>query len=352
MIRECTEKLISKVSLTENEVENILGEIVSGAATPAQIGAFLVALKLKPETSAEIAFFAKAMRKLCIKISPKTSGCLLDTAGTGGDRAKTFNVSTAAALLLAAGGLTVAKHGNRAVGSKSGSADVLEALGVKIDADPSTVQECVERAGIGFLFAPVFHPALKSVAQIRRELGLRTIFNLLGPLTNPAGAQRQLLGVAEPYMVQLISQALHKLGTERAYVVHGSEGLDEVSIVGSTQVAVVQNGRIEEILITPEQMGLRPAEPQELFTGSVKESALTVYRIVSGRTNQSDPKTRLVLANAGVGFVVGGLASSVKEGVAYALHVLDSGSAVNVLRSLVTLSGGNVSKLEEFEKNA
>lgn len=344
-------KVIEGCNLSPEEAESVLLEVLDGSATEAQVGALLVALKLKGETYEELAGFARGLIKKALRVN--LDGVrLMDTAGTGGDRFKTFNVSTAAAFVLAAGGLRVAKHGNRSVSSTSGSADLMEAFGVKLEVDPQTVVACVEGAGIGFMYAPAFHPALKRVAGIRRELGFRTIFNMLGPLVNPAGVKRQLLGVAEPFMVDVMAKALNELGTEFACVVHGTEGMDEVSINAPTIMALVDSGVVKHTQLTPRELGLEPAEPSQLTCRDVRDSALTVYRILSGRSGLGDPKARLVAANAAVGFMVGGVVSSASEGVQLALSTIESGRAADKLHKLVRLSGGDPSRLEAIERVA
>ncbi|PSN87319.1 anthranilate phosphoribosyltransferase [Candidatus Marsarchaeota G2 archaeon OSP_D] len=348
-VRGALIKAMEGCNLSPQEAESVLLEVLDGSATDAQIGALLVALKLKGETYEELAGFARGLMKKALRVN-LSGGRLMDTAGTGGDRFKTFNVSTAAAFVLAAGGLRVAKHGNRSVSSTSGSADLMEAFGVRLEVDPQTVAACVEGAGIGFMYAPTFHPALKRVAGIRRELGFRTIFNMLGPLVNPAGVKRQLLGVAEPFMVDVMAKALNELGVEFACVVHGTEGMDEVSINSPTIMALVDSGAVKHVTLTPRELGLESAEPSQLTCRDVRDSALTVYRILSGRSGLGDPKTRLVAANAAVGFMVGGVVDSVSEGVQLALSTIESGRAADRLRELVRLSGGDPSKLEAIER--
>ncbi|MEM0120397.1 MAG: anthranilate phosphoribosyltransferase [Thermoprotei archaeon] len=344
-------KLIEGGHLTANEAESVLLEVLDGSATDAQIGALLAALRLKGETYEEIAGFARGLMKRAVKVN-LNGDRLVDTAGTGGDRLKTFNVSTAAALVLASGGLRVAKHGNRSVSSASGSADLMEAFGVKLEVDPATVAICIDGAGIGFMYAPAFHPALRRVAGVRKELGFRSIFNMLGPLVNPARVKRQLLGVAEPSMLDTVARALKELGAECAYVVHGADGMDEVSINAPTLVASLRDGVIERGTLTPKALGLEPAEPSKLTCRDVHDSALTVYRILSGRSGLDDPKVRFVAANAAVGFMAGGVVNSVGEGVELAVATIDSGRAADTLGTLVRLSGGDPSKLEVFERIA
>jgi anthranilate phosphoribosyltransferase len=351
VIRDAVIRVVEGQSLSAEEAQSVLAEILDGTATDAQIGGLLVGLKVRGETHEEITGFAKTLRQRAIKVTVGQDG-LVDTAGTGGDKTKTFNVSTAAALVLAAGGLRVAKHGNRSVSSRSGSADLMEAFGVRLEVDPQTVARCIEHAGIGFMYAPAFHPTLKRVAPIRRELGARTIFNMLGPLINPAGVRRQLLGVAEPTMVEVMARALSDLGTDYGCVVHGLEGMDEVSVCSPTLMAIVQDHTISHVTLTPKELGVEGVNPSQLVCQGVDDSALTVYRIVSGMTGAGDPKTMLVAANAAVGFMVGGTAQTVSEGLELALRTLESGGAADRLRHLVTLSGGDASKLERIERLA
>jgi len=352
LIKEALSKLIEKQDLSEQEVEACALEIAKGEATPAQVGAFLTALKLKGEGEKEVAAFARVMRSLCIRVDLGDPEKLVDTAGTGGDSLKTFNVSTASALVLAASGVRVAKHGNRAVSGKSGSADLLEAFGVKIELDQAGVKRCFENAGIAFLFAPLFHPAMRNVANIRRELGFRTVFNLLGPLTNPAGAKRQLLGVATLPALSLVSKALSTLDTKKAYVVHGLDGLDEVSVSAPTVVNIVEDDSLSEKVVTPELLGLKRFENRLLACSSVEESAKKVYGVLSGRLKRDSASVAFVAANAGVGFVVADRAKDEKEGVEIALETIASGKAVETLRRLIVASGGSTQKLEELEKVA
>lgn len=351
MIRECIEKLSMGENLSAAEIEAVMEEMVNGGATPSQIGAFLIALKIKRETPAELAAFASFMRKKAVKLPLAPDG-VFDTAGTGGDRFKTFNVSTAAALTLAAGGIRVAKHGNRAVSSSSGSADLLELMGVKIDVSPDVVARCIIESGIGFVYAPAFHPAMKAIAPVRRELGVRTVFNLLGPLTNPLQVKRQLVGVAERYMVPLFTEALTRLGSEFSYVVHGLDGVDEVSLCAPTVVGVVDSEGTRTFTLNPEDLGTHPVQPSVLRAGTPRESALTVYRVLSGRLTRDDPRLMFVAANTGLAIHAAGRSSTIAEGVNMAAELLCSGKPATVLRTLVHASGGDPGRLEEIEKLA
>ncbi len=352
MIREALVTVLAGHELSQEQVNAVMEEIVSGSATPAQIGGLLIALKAKPETGTEIASFSRSMRKYSLQIRVGLPGPIVDTAGTGGDGTGTFNVSTTSAILLSAGGLRVAKHGNRAVSSKSGSADLLEALGVNIFASPEVVERCIISAGFGFLYAPVFHPAMKSVGMIRRELGTKTIFNLLGPLTNPAGATHQLLGVADERALGTVSAALRELGTKKSYVIFGMEGMDEVSVCGPTLAVKIEENSFTRLRLQPEDFGLNRIPIGQLKQGIFSGNALSVYRILSGRCRLDEPMVSLALANTGLGFELGGLAASISEGVEVARSVISSGRSVETLQKVVESSEGNKQKLEELEKHA
>jgi anthranilate phosphoribosyltransferase len=302
--------------------------ILNGSASSAQIAAFVVALRMKGESSTEIAAAAASLRKQCELIQPKVAGPLLDTCGTGGDGLHTFNISTAAAIVAAGCGVAVAKHGNRAVSSKSGSADVLEALGVRIDLDAEAVKNCIEDVGIGFLFAPSHHAAMRHAAPVRRELGLRTIFNLLGPLVNPASATHQVVGVFDGGRVEQLAEALGVLGLEAAWVVHGEGGLDEVSPSGVTLVASLEDGLVRTFQLTPDDFGLEPVPLEALRGGDAEENATIITRVLDGETGP--PRTAVVL-NAAAGLCVTGRAKDPKEAAAQASQAIDNGSAARML---------------------
>jgi len=306
---------------------------MSGEATPAQFGAFVTALRLKGETVDEIAGMARVMRQKALRVT--VAGPLLDTCGTGGDHQGTFNVSTAAAFVCAGAGLRVAKHGNRAMTSRCGSADVLEALGARIDLTPQQVAECLERTGIGFMFAPAFHPAMKFAAGPRREIGVRTVFNILGPLTNPAGATAQVLGVAEPALAEKMAQVLGRLGCEHALVVHGEDGFDEVSVSAPTQVFELAGGELRCYRVEPSELGLAPAAAQDVRGGSPEENAAALRRVLSGERGALRDFT---LLNAAAGLVAGDRATSVSEGIALAAEGIDSGAAREALERFVSVS--------------
>ena len=324
------------MSLTHREAASAMTEIMDGEATPAQFGAFVAALGMKGETAEEIAAMGTVMRERALRVEV-SSGPLVDTCGTGGDGLNTFNVSTAAAFVIAGAGARVAKHGNRAATSQSGSADVLEALGVKIELSPTAVATCIEGCGIGFMFAPAFHPAMKFAAPLRREIGIPTVFNVLGPLTNPAGARRQVLGVARPELVDLMADALARMGTEHALVVHGLEGLDEISIAGPSRVADVRDGVATVDEVAPEDFGLSRAALSEVAGGTAAENAEMVRSVLAG---DPGPRTDIVLLNAAAGMVVAGLADDIGTGIQTAREAIASGRAAAGLDRLVAVSNG------------
>ena len=333
MIKEAISKLIDGHSLTMEEAAAVMEEIMQGEATPAQFGAFVTALRIKGETVAEIVGLAKTMRARAVPVMVNTP--VVDTCGTGGDGALTFNISTATAFVAAGAGLTVAKHGNRAMSSQCGSADVLESLGIKIDLNAGQVQRCLEEVGIGFMFAPVFHPAMKYAATPRREIGIRTVFNILGPLTNPAGARAQVLGVAEEALVEKMASALQGLGCEHALVVHGEDGLDEITITGKTLIAELKNGIIKKYTVTPEDLGLPASELASLQGGTADENAKVLLQIISGATG---PKADAVIANAAGVLVVGEKAETLQQGVKLAEEIIATGKALEKLEHLIKFS--------------
>ena len=322
---------IQKVSAGENltlqEAEKAITEIFT-QATDAQIAGLLMALKMKGETADEIAGFACGMKKAARNIFPDVKGTLVDVVGTGADRHKTINVSTAAAIIASAAGVNVAKHGNRAITSLSGSADVLEQLGIKIDKDPESVKESIEKIGIGFMLAPVFHPAMKRVAGIRKEMGVRTVFNILGPLTNPASADAQLIGVYDPNLCETFAQVLRKMGAKRAMIVHG-DGMDEISNISETQVAELKDGRIKTYTISPEDLGIKRAKAIDIVGGTPAENAKDIIYIFKG---EKGPKRDLVVINAAAALYVAGAADSLKEAIPMVEEVIDSGQAMEKLR--------------------
>ena len=335
-IREAIARLIEGKSLSEDEADSVMTAIMAGEATPSQIAGFLVALRMKGETGPEVAGCARAMRRSALPVEVTVDRPLLDTCGTGGDRSYTMNISTAAAIVAAAAGVPVAKHGNRSVSSKSGSADVLEALGVPLALTPPQAARCLQEAGITFLFAPAFHPAMRHAQATRRELEIRTIFNLLGPLCNPAGARRQVVGVYDAGAVDLVADALKRLGTERALVVHGRDGLDELSIAAPTLAAWVEPHSIRRFEVHPESVGLRPAPVEAIRGGSARENAQALRAVLSGEDR--GPRRDVTLLNAGAALWVAGEAESLQEGIEQAAELIDSGRAMAKLEQLVAVS--------------
>jgi anthranilate phosphoribosyltransferase len=334
MFRELIEKLQQQRDLTVDEAAGAMEAIMDGRAQPAQIAGFLVALAMKGERPDEIVGLARTMRARATKLS-RSFAPVFDTCGTGGDGADTFNVSTVAALVVAACGVRVAKHGNRGASSRCGSADLLEALGVHISAAPAAVERCLDEAGIGFLFAQVFHPSMKHAGPTRKELGIRTAFNLLGPLTNPAGASRQLVGVPRPELTELVARSLAQPGSERAWVVHGADGLDEISTTGYTKVSECRNGRVNTFYLHPADVGLPKSTPQSLKGGDPAENAAIANSVLAGKTGGARD---VVLLNAGASLLVAGRAATIREGIALAADAIDSGRAAAVLERMVALS--------------
>ncbi len=322
MIKEAINMLIGGIALSEEEMSGCMMEIMEGRATDAQIGAFLTALRLKGETVDEITGAARIMREKAATI--KAPEGTLDTCGTGGDMAGTINISTTAALVASAAGVPVAKHGNRSVSSQSGSADVLEALGVKIDLAPEQVEKCLFETGFGFLFAPLFHPAMKYAIGPRKEIGVRTIFNILGPITNPAGAKRQLLGVFSGHLTETLCRVLANLGAEDVMVVHGEDGLDEITITNGTRVSRFTNGKLENSIISPEDFDLKRGKLNDI-TGADKETnAKITLSILEG---EKGPKRDIVLMNSAAALVVAGKTEDLKEAFSMAAEAVDSGGA-------------------------
>jgi anthranilate phosphoribosyltransferase len=333
-IQDGLARILDGYDLSREDARTVMGEIMSGRATPAQIGGFLIALRLKGETPDEIAGCAEAMREHVLPVRPNRED-LVDTAGTGGDGSGTFNISTAAALLAAAAGAGVAKHGNRAVSSSSGSADVLEALGFDLEQSAERIERSIDELGFGFLFAPSHHPAMRHAAPVRRELAARTVFNVLGPLTNPAGARAQVVGVYAPELVPTIAEVLAQLGSRRAFVVHGAGGVDELSPVGPNLVCEVADGKVSRREIDPFDFGVPRCKPGELAGGSPEENAATINSIFAGAKGA---KREAVLLNAGGAIAAGGHAEDLAEGYAIAASALDSGAAAERLAALVAFS--------------
>ena len=348
MIKEAIAKVVKGIDLTEIEMEKAMDEVMTGTATPAQIGAFVTALRLKGETVDEIAGAAKSMRARAVKICLNNhlvnvdrdeinveDETILDTCGTGGDTTNTFNVSTASAFVAAGAGVNVAKHGNRAVSSRCGSADVIENLGVKLDLTSSDVERCIKEIGIGFLYAPLFHGAMKYAAGPRQEIGIRTIFNLLGPLTNPAGASVQVIGVYDPALTEKVAYVLKRLGSKETFVVCGEGTLDEISICGPTRISHLKNGTVRTFDLTPEEVGLKKTSPEAIKGGNAIENAEMIRQILDG---QKGARRDIVLLNAGAAFVVAGLDHDFKEGIERAKDSIDSGQAKEKLKQLVAFT--------------
>jgi anthranilate phosphoribosyltransferase len=328
------EQLRRHEDLTGEQAAGVMGVIMDGQALPSQIAALLMALALKGERPAELAGFARAMRDRAVRLDEDVAD-VFDTCGTGGDGAHTFNVSTAAAIVLAGAGVRVAKHGNRAVSSRAGSADVFEALGVTLDAPAPRVLEALRDAGLAFFFAPQWHPSMRHAGPIRRELGVRTAFNLLGPLTNPAGARRQVIGVSRPEHTELVARTLGVLGTERAWVVHGAGGLDELSTLGHTKVSELRNGAVNTFYLHPADVGLRQATLADLAGGTAAENAELVRQLLDGELG---PRRDIVLLNAAAAMLVAGVADTLVDGLAGATASLDSGRARMALDRLRSIT--------------
>lgn len=331
MIKDAIAKLVDRQHLTEAEAEAVMQEIMDGQATPAQIAAYLTALRMKGETADEITGSARAMRAKAVRIRP-TDPLVVDTCGTGGDGGTTFNVSTTVAFVVAGAGITVAKHGNRAVSSRSGSADVLKCLGVRIDLPPEQVEACVNEIGIGFLFAPIFHGAMKHAVGPRQEIGVRTIFNLLGPLTNPAGATVQIVGVYEESLCDLMANVLMRLGVRHCYVVHGMDGLDEITLTDRTRVCEGKAGRLTSYVVEPRDFGFSRTRLKDLAGGDAEENARIIRDILGGREG---PRQQLVRLNAAPALVACGKAATLQDGAALAQTVIRSGAAMDKLERLI-----------------
>ncbi|MBN1363286.1 MAG: anthranilate phosphoribosyltransferase [Syntrophaceae bacterium] len=334
MIKETIEKAVQKVDLQEVEMMSAMDEIMEGIATPAQISALITALRMKGETVEEVTGASRIMRQKATRINA-CSSTILDTCGTGGDRLNTFNISTTTAFVVSSAGLTVAKHGNRAVSSGCGSADVLEALGVNINADQEIVEECIQQIGIGFLFAPKLHGAMKYAIGPRREIGIRTIFNMLGPLTNPAGATAQLLGVYDTKLTEMFADVLKNMGTKKAFIVHGLDGLDEVTITGETRVAELKEGIIRTYNINPVDYFGRTDTLESIRGGNPAFNAQITKDVLAGKSGAC---RNVVLINAALAIIAGEKAQDIKEGLKIAADCIDSGAAAKKLQSLVELS--------------
>ncbi len=334
LLKDHIAKLAEGLDLSEIEAEEAMREIMQGGATEAQIAAYLMGLRMKGETIDEITGSVRAMRERAIRI-PIADPQVVDTCGTGGDKSHTFNISTAAAFVVAGGGMTVAKHGNRSVSSQSGSADVLAALGVNIDLSPEKVADCINEIGIGFLFAPLYHGAMRHCAKPRSELGIRTLMNIMGPLANPARATIQILGVYDPTLTEKLAQVLVRLGTQHCFVLHGMDGLDEISLTSRTGIAEGKKGRVLSYSIGPEDFGLHTVTPKELLGGNPEDNAQIIRDIFRGRKG---PKRDIVLMNAAPAFIACQKATSLKEGYEEAGRVVDNGAAFEKLDKLISLT--------------
>lgn len=343
MFPELIDKLTRHEDLTSEEAAAAMTEVMEGRAAPAQLAGLLIGLAMKGERPVEIVGLARAMRAHAVQMTRRYER-VFDTCGTGGDRAGTFNISSCAAIVVAACGVRVAKHGNRSVSSLSGSADVFEALGVRVSASPAVVERCLAEAGIGFFFAPTFHPSMRHAAQARRDLGVRTAFNLLGPLTNPAGATRQLVGVPRPELTELMARALMLLGSERVWVVHGADGIDEISTTGYTKISEGRDGSVNTFYLHPADAGLPKASAAALKGASAHDNARIVERVLAGE--RGAPRD-VVLLNAGAALFIAGTASSVEDGILHASRAIDRGDARRTLDRMVSISTA-----EEFASGA
>ncbi|MCL4767703.1 MAG: anthranilate phosphoribosyltransferase [Hyphomicrobiaceae bacterium] len=334
-LRRLIQKVSTGATLDVAEIRTALEIMMSGVATPAQMGAFLMALRVRGETVEEITGAAELMRAKMTRVEAPAGA--VDIVGTGGDGHGTYNVSTCASLVAAGAGLPVAKHGNRSVSSISGASDVLAALGVKLDVPPPIITDCIVKAGVGFMWAPMHHSAMKHWAPVRAELGIRNIFNLLGPLSNPAGVRRQVVGVFSWQWVEPIAQVLKKLGAEHVWVVHGHDGLDELTTTGATDVAELKDGRMEVFEVTPADAGLPPAKLSDLKGGDAAYNAAAIRKVLAG---EPGPFRDIVLLNAAAALIVGGKAGTLTEGVALAARSIDTGAAQRALERLVAISNG------------
>lgn len=335
-MQESIAKAAARMNLTTGEATSAMQMMMTGRATDAQVGAFLTAMSMKGETTAEIAACAAVLREHAASIRPQVTGTLVDTCGTGGDMRGTFNISTTAAFVAAGAGISVVKHGNRSVSSRCGSADLLERLGVCLTIPPEETCRIIEEIGIGFLYAPLHHPAMKSVAGPRKEIGTRSLFNILGPLANPAGAEAQLLGVYRPELTEMVAEALMILGTQRAMVVHG-DGLDEITTTGVTQVSELKNGTVEQYELRCSDFGIPEADPVALTGGDDKDNAAIFRKVLRG---DEGPARDIVLLNAGAAICIGGRAASLEEGISRAETSIDSGRAQEKLNTLLEMTGG------------
>ena len=341
-IIEAIKRAVDRVDLTAEDAESVLEQIMTGQCTDAQVASLLTALRMKGETVAELTGFARVMRRKAARVLPRATvsaeigdterEALIDTCGTGGDVSGSFNVSTATAFVVAGGGIRVAKHGNRSVSSQCGSADVVEALGVKIELQPSGIARCIDEIGIGFLHAPLLHDAMKHVALARKQMGIRTIFNMLGPLTNPAGANVQVVGVYSSHLTELLASVLRELGSTRVLVVHGSDGLDEISITAESKITELRNGELSTYTVAPEDFGLARATLEEIQGGDAHQNSEIILEVLRG---ERGPRRDIVLLNAAAAFVASSKAADLTEGVRVAVESIDSGKALEKLERLI-----------------
>ena len=349
MIKESIRKLVNGADLTYEESTASMKEIMSGEATNAQIGAFLTALRVKGETADEITAFTAVMKECCHRIHPTVKGRLVDTCGTGGDKIKTFNISTTAAFVVAGADIAVAKHGNRSVTSKCGSADVLEKLGLNLNMNPEDVEKAIEEVGVGFMFAPAFHPAMKHAIGPRREVGIRTVFNVLGPLTNPADANAQLLGVYDHRLTEPLAYSLKNLGCEEAMIVHGLDGLDEISTIGKTVISWLRRDEITTSEMAPKDFGIKRAKIEGIKGTTPEESAEITFKILSGCIDANDSRREIVQVNGAAAIITAGKAEDFGYGIEVAHESVESGAAYRKLKELIKFSHGDLSKLEQLE---
>ena len=338
MIKDAIKKVVDEKDLSLEESSAVMGEIMSGEATPSQIACLITALRIKGETADEVTGFASKMRENSIKIHTKHSD-LVDTCGTGGDVSGTFNVSTVSAIIAAAAGARVAKHGNRSVSSRCGSADILEAMGVKIELSPALTAKCIDEVGIGFIYAPAFHPAMKYAGPSRKEIGIRTIFNILGPLTNPAGTKSQVLGVFSPKLTELMAMTLQNLGSTEVMVVHGMDGLDEISISDKTKISHLKNGVIKNYFIEPKNFRMQRHAKADIIGGTVNENIKITNDILKG--TEKGAKKDIALLNTAAVLVVAHVAKDMNEGILKARSAIESGAAFKKLEELIKFTGGN-----------
>lgn len=336
MIREAIKKVVEGEHLSQEEAIAAMTEVMEGEATPAQVASFITALRMKGETVDEITGFVKVMREKSVKVRPKTVD-LLDTCGTGGDKLNTFNISTTATFVIVGAGVTVAKHGNRAASSSCGSADVLEALGVRLDLTAEQVALCIDKAGLGFMFAPAMHPAMKHAVGPRKEIGVRTVFNILGPMTNPAGAKRQVIGVFSPSITETMANVLCALGTHRAMIFHGMAGLDEMSTLGETKVSEVKDGEVKTYSLSPSDVGLETAQIADLAAGDggVVDNVRVLLSVLDG---EKGPRRDIVLMNAAAALAVVEKANDLRQGIELAAKSIDSGAAMNALNTFKSVT--------------